>query len=85
MANESLYTPLCNYNSARGFRLLLSELGLLLPQNRTHITPLKITDTLITEIETLDMLNEYVQNYIEHMKRMTHDNDLFVSHLLGIH
>ncbi|KAG2228010.1 hypothetical protein INT45_012034 [Circinella minor] len=47
-----------NTDSARGFRLLLSELGLLLPQNRTHITPLKITDTLITEIETLDMLNE---------------------------
>ncbi|KAI9254631.1 hypothetical protein BDA99DRAFT_574375 [Phascolomyces articulosus] len=47
-----------NTDSARGFRLLLSELGLLLPQNRTHITPLRITDTLITEIETLDMLNE---------------------------
>ncbi|KAI9496808.1 hypothetical protein BDB00DRAFT_869033 [Zychaea mexicana] len=47
-----------NTDSARGFRLLLSELGLLLPQNRAHITPLRITDTLITEIETLDMLNE---------------------------
>ncbi|KAI8143751.1 hypothetical protein BJV82DRAFT_609285 [Fennellomyces sp. T-0311] len=47
-----------NTESARGFRLLLSELGLPLPQNLSHITPLRITDTLITEIETLDILNE---------------------------
>ncbi|CDH52395.1 hypothetical protein RO3G_08781 [Lichtheimia corymbifera JMRC:FSU:9682] len=47
-----------NTESARGFRLLLSELGLLLPKNRSRITPLRITDSLITEIETLDMLND---------------------------
>ncbi|KAI9320406.1 hypothetical protein BX666DRAFT_2017636 [Dichotomocladium elegans] len=44
--------------SARGFRLLLADLGLLLPGNHSRITPLRITETLITEIETLDMLND---------------------------
>ncbi|KAI8644943.1 hypothetical protein BD408DRAFT_474654 [Parasitella parasitica] len=45
-------------NSPRGFRLLLSQAGFLLPMNRSHITPLRITDSMISEMETLDMLNE---------------------------
>lgn len=45
-------------NSPRGFRLLLSQIGFLLPKNRNHITPLHITDSVISEMETLDMLNE---------------------------
>ncbi|EPB83117.1 hypothetical protein HMPREF1544_10155 [Mucor circinelloides 1006PhL] len=45
-------------NSPRGFRLLLSQIGFLLPKNRNHITPLHISDSVISEMETLDMLNE---------------------------
>ncbi|CAO0795972.1 unnamed protein product [Mucor circinelloides] len=50
----------CNIdlNSPRGFRLLLSQIGFLLPKNRNHITPLHISDSVISEMETLDMLNE---------------------------
>ncbi|KAL7323770.1 hypothetical protein PS15p_210376 [Mucor circinelloides] len=50
----------CNIdlNSSRGFRLLLSQIGFLLPKNRNHITPLHISDSVISEMETLDMLNE---------------------------
>ena len=43
-----------------GFRLLLAQLGFLLPKNRGHITPLHVSDAIISEMETLDMLNEYV-------------------------
>lgn len=50
--------PNIDMNSPRGFRLLLSQIGLLLPRNRNHITPLHITDSVISEMETLDMLNE---------------------------
>jgi hypothetical protein len=45
-------------DSPRGFRLLLSQIGFLLPRNRNHITPLHITDSVISEMETLDMLSE---------------------------
>ncbi|KAL0143129.1 hypothetical protein V8B55DRAFT_1474509 [Mucor lusitanicus] len=45
-------------NSPRGFRLLLSQIGFLLPKNRHHITPLPMSDSVISEMETLDMLNE---------------------------
>lgn len=45
-------------DNARGFRLLLSQLGLLLPKNIKHVTPLQLSDSLISEVETLDMLNE---------------------------
>lgn len=47
-----------NSDNARGFRLLLSQLGLLLPKNIKHVTPLHLSDSLISEVETLDMLNE---------------------------
>ncbi|CEP06859.1 hypothetical protein [Parasitella parasitica] len=50
--------PNIDLNSPRGFRLLLSQAGFLLPMNRNHITPLRITDSMISEMETLDMLNE---------------------------
>lgn len=46
-------------STPRGFRLFLSQLGFLLPQNREHIVPLKISDALISEMESLDLLNEY--------------------------
>ncbi|RCI01761.1 hypothetical protein CU098_005512 [Rhizopus stolonifer] len=45
-------------DTPRGFRLFLSQIGFLLPENRHHITPLHLTDSVITEMETLDMLNE---------------------------
>ncbi|EPB92397.1 hypothetical protein HMPREF1544_00695 [Mucor circinelloides 1006PhL] len=45
-------------NSPRGFRLLLSQIEFLLPENRNHITPLHISDSVISEMETLDMLND---------------------------
>lgn len=45
-------------SNARGFRLLLSQLGLLLPKNIKYVTPLNLSDSLISEVETLDMLNE---------------------------
>ncbi|CAO3698457.1 unnamed protein product [Rhizopus stolonifer] len=45
-------------STPRGFRLFLSQLGFLLPQNREHIVPLKISDALISEMESLDLLNE---------------------------
>ncbi|CAO3655862.1 unnamed protein product [Mucor fragilis] len=50
----------CNtdLNSPRGFRLLLSQIGFLLPQNKSHITPLPMSDSVMSEMETLDMLNE---------------------------
>ncbi|KAI9248753.1 hypothetical protein BY458DRAFT_536549 [Sporodiniella umbellata] len=41
----------------RGFRLLLSQLGFLLPQNREQVIPLKVNDALLSEIESLDLLN----------------------------
>ncbi|KAG1519702.1 hypothetical protein G6F52_008364 [Rhizopus delemar] len=47
-----------DYETPRGFRLFLSQLGILLPKNREHIIPLKINDTLMNEIEALDLLNE---------------------------
>lgn len=50
--------PNIDNHSSRGFRLLLSQIGFLLPKNRSHITPLQITDSFISELETLDMLNE---------------------------
>lgn len=50
--------PNIDHNSSRGFRLLLSQMGFLLPKNRNHITPLHITDSFISELETMDMLNE---------------------------
>ncbi|KAI7897175.1 uncharacterized protein EV154DRAFT_364 [Mucor mucedo] len=50
--------PNIDSDSPRGFRLLLSQIGFLLPKNRKHITPLHITDSVISEMETLDMLNE---------------------------
>lgn len=50
--------PKIDNRSPRGFRLLLAQIGFLLPQNRKHITPLHITDSIISEMETLDMLNE---------------------------
>lgn len=50
--------PNIDSDSPRGFRLLLSQIGFLLPRNRKHITPLHITDSVISEMETLDMLNE---------------------------
>ncbi|KAI8985276.1 hypothetical protein BDB01DRAFT_789543 [Pilobolus umbonatus] len=50
--------PNINPHSVRGFRLLLSQLGFFLPQNRSLITPIQINDAFISEIETLDMLNE---------------------------
>lgn len=50
--------PNIDNDSPRGFRLLLSQIGFLLPKNRKHITPLHITDSIISEMETLDMLNE---------------------------
>jgi len=45
-------------NSPRGFRLLLSQIGFLLPENKSHITPLPMSDSVMSEMETLDMLNE---------------------------
>ncbi|KAL9543689.1 hypothetical protein MBANPS3_007993 [Mucor bainieri] len=45
-------------SSPRGFRLLLSQIGFLLPKNRSHMTPLPVSDSVISEMETLDMLNE---------------------------
>jgi hypothetical protein len=50
--------PNIDLESPRGFRLLLSQMGFFLPHNRKHITPLKISDSIISEMETLDMLNE---------------------------
>ncbi|KAI8067251.1 hypothetical protein BDF21DRAFT_111951 [Thamnidium elegans] len=50
--------PKIDSRSPTGFRLLLSQMGFLLPKNRRHITPLHITDDVISEMETLDMLNE---------------------------
>ncbi|KAI7867850.1 hypothetical protein BDF14DRAFT_1956776 [Spinellus fusiger] len=50
--------PNIDVSNPRGFRLLLSQLGLLLPHNREKITSLRITDTTISELETLDALNE---------------------------
>ncbi|KAL0082446.1 hypothetical protein F4703DRAFT_1739402 [Phycomyces blakesleeanus] len=50
--------PNINNDSPRGFRLLLSQIGFLLPQNREQITPIQITNSAISELETLDMLNE---------------------------
>ncbi|KAI8384823.1 uncharacterized protein BYT42DRAFT_563753 [Radiomyces spectabilis] len=50
--------PKIDLENARGFRLLLSQLGLLKPQNRKYVTPLRITDVVISEMETLDLLNE---------------------------
>lgn len=47
-------------SSACGYRLVLSQMGFLLPKNRERITPLHITDAFISEMETLDMLNEQV-------------------------
>jgi hypothetical protein len=47
-----------DHQSARGYRLFLSQMGLLLPKNRGRITPLHITDAFVSEMETLDMLNE---------------------------
>ncbi|KAI9033672.1 hypothetical protein CLU79DRAFT_724841 [Phycomyces nitens] len=51
-------TPNIDNESPRGFRLLLSQIGFLLPQNREQISPIQITDSSISELETLDMLNE---------------------------
>ncbi|ORX50508.1 hypothetical protein DM01DRAFT_1375846 [Hesseltinella vesiculosa] len=45
-------------DSALAFRLLLCEIGYLLPQNRYRITPLRLTDTFFNEIEALDQLND---------------------------
>ncbi|KAI8096897.1 uncharacterized protein BX664DRAFT_275281 [Halteromyces radiatus] len=42
---------------SKAFRLILSEFGYLLPQNRYRITPLRPTDVLLSELETLDSLN----------------------------
>lgn len=53
-----LAKPNIDSDSPRGFRLLLSQIGFLLPKNRKHVTPLHITDSVISEMETLDMLNE---------------------------
>ncbi|ORE10052.1 hypothetical protein BCV72DRAFT_247745 [Rhizopus microsporus var. microsporus] len=53
--------PACtkvDYELPRGFRLFLSQLGFLLPQNRGHIIPLKMNDTVVSEMEALDMLSE---------------------------
>lgn len=53
--------PACtkvDYELPRGFRLFLSQLGFLLPQNREHIIPLKMNDAVVSEMEALDMLSE---------------------------
>ncbi|KAI9470555.1 MAG: hypothetical protein EXX96DRAFT_597448 [Benjaminiella poitrasii] len=42
----------------RGYRLLLSQIGYLLPENRKHITSLCLNDSIISEMEKLDRLNE---------------------------
>ncbi|KAI8338078.1 hypothetical protein BC941DRAFT_470077 [Chlamydoabsidia padenii] len=42
---------------SKAFRLILSQLGYMLPQNRYRITPLRLSESLITEIEALDALN----------------------------
>ncbi|KAI8979050.1 hypothetical protein BDF20DRAFT_905907 [Mycotypha africana] len=42
----------------KGFRLFLAQIGYLLSENRYHITPLHLNDSLISEIERLDQLNE---------------------------
>ncbi|OBZ83068.1 Ral GTPase-activating protein subunit alpha-2 [Choanephora cucurbitarum] len=54
-------SPTCSNvdaDSSRAFRLFLSQIGFLLPQNRHHITPLHSNETLIAEMEKLDRLNE---------------------------
>jgi hypothetical protein len=43
-------------------RLFLAQLGYLHNKNRTSVIPLRITDSLISELETLDLLNEYVDS-----------------------
>ncbi|CAO3593387.1 unnamed protein product [Absidia cylindrospora] len=42
---------------SKSFRLILSQLGYLLPQNRHRITPLRISESLLSEMESLDALN----------------------------
>ncbi|KAI9322315.1 hypothetical protein BX666DRAFT_2022811 [Dichotomocladium elegans] len=70
---ESKFNP----DLSRGFRLLLAEVGLFQPNHRDRITPLKITDTLIAEIEMLDMLNDRdcisVSAYYAHSGHATWD------------
>lgn len=41
-----------------GHRLFMSHLGFLNNKNRSNIVPLKTTDSLVSELETLDLLNE---------------------------
>ncbi|KAI9308600.1 hypothetical protein BJ944DRAFT_236837 [Cunninghamella echinulata] len=49
--------PNIDTDSAKAFRLILSQIGYMLPQNRHHITPLRLNDNLLTELEGLDKLN----------------------------
>ncbi|KAI8341566.1 hypothetical protein BD560DRAFT_412168 [Blakeslea trispora] len=54
-------SPTCSNvdaHSPRAFRLFLSQIGFLLPQNRHHVTPLHSNEALIHEMEKLDQLNE---------------------------
>ncbi|KAM3589848.1 hypothetical protein VKS41_000701 [Umbelopsis sp. WA50703] len=47
-----------NIEKRPGHRLFMSHLGFLHNKNRRSIVPLKTTDSLISELETLDLLNE---------------------------
>lgn len=48
----------CLFHRPPSQRLFLAQLGYLHNKNRTSVIPLKITDSLISELETLDLLNE---------------------------
>ncbi|CAO3613291.1 unnamed protein product [Cunninghamella blakesleeana] len=50
--------PNIDMDSAKAFRLILAQIGYLIPQNRHHITPLRLNDSLLTELNGLDKLNE---------------------------
>lgn len=48
---------LISITSSKAFRLILSQLGYMLPQNRHRITPLRLSEALVSEIKALDALN----------------------------
>lgn len=54
-APESSHSPIDQTPSER---LFMSQLGFLHTKNRNNVIPLRITDSLISELEMLDMLNE---------------------------